>query len=140
MRLSKGNGQNRNVGEKGTRELKKLDQDFSVCKVKDYALVDLSAEYCFIGKTDEENSLVCVTSDVPSNVVERDDGWRGFRIQGVLDFSLIGILAGIAKILAENGISIFAISTYSTDYVLMKKESYQKALDILGRTGYEIVE
>ena len=121
-------------------ELKKLDQDFSVCKVKDYSLVDFGAEYCFIGKTDEEDSLVCATSDVPSNVVERDDGWKGFRIQGVLDFSLIGILTGIAEILAENGISIFAISTYNTDYVLMKKESYQKALDILGRTGYEIVE
>ena len=121
-------------------ELKKLDRDFSVCKVEDYSLVDLSAAYNFIGKTDEEDSLVCATSDVPSNVVERDDGWKGFRIQGVLDFSLIGILTGIAEILAENGISIFAISTYNTDYVLMKKESYQKALDILGRTGYEIVE
>ena len=73
-------------------ELKKLDQDFSVCKVKDYSLVDLGAECCFIGKADEEGSLVCATSDVPSNVVERDDGWKGFRIQGVLDFSLIGIL------------------------------------------------
>ena len=121
-------------------ELRKLDQDFSVCKVEDYSLVDLGAEYSFIGKTDEENSLVCSTSDVPPNVIERDDGWKGFRIQGVLDFSLIGILAGVAEILAENGISIFAISTYNTDYVLMKKESYQKALDILGRTGYEIVE
>ena len=119
---------------------KELDREFSVCKVEDYSLVDLGAEYCFIGKTDEEDSLVCATSDVPSNVVERDDGWKGFRIQGVLDFSLIGILAGIAEILAENGISIFAISTYNTDYVLMKKESHQKALDILGRTGYEIVE
>ncbi|HJG62144.1 MAG TPA: ACT domain-containing protein [Enorma massiliensis] len=87
-----------------------------------------------------KRTLVCATSDIPSNVVERDDGWKGFRIQGVLDFSLIGILTGIAEILAENGISIFAISTYNTDYVLMKKESYQKALDILGRTGYEIVE
>ncbi len=121
-------------------ELKKLDRDFSVCKVEDYSLVDLSAAYSFIGKTDEENSLVCATSDVPSNVVERDDGWRGFRIQGVLDFPLIGILAGIAEILAENGISIFAISTYSTNYVLMKKESYQKALGILECAGYEIAE
>lgn len=114
---------NRNVTGAGIIELKKLDQDFSVCKVKDYSLVDLGAEYCFIGKTDEEDSLECATSDVPSNVVERDDGWKGFRIQGVLDFSLIGILTGIAEILAENGISIFAISTYNTDYVLMKKSS-----------------
>lgn len=121
-------------------EIKKLKQDFSVCKVADYSRVNLDAEYCFIGKTDEEKSLVCVTGDVPPNVIHRDDGWKGFRIQGILDFSLIGILAGIAALLAENGISIFAISTYNTDYVLVKKESYPKAMDILGRAGYEIVE
>ena len=60
-----------------------------------------------------------------------NDGWKAFRIQGVLDFSLIGILAKIAIVLADNGISIFAVSTYNTDYVLIKKENYQKALDIL---------
>lgn len=63
-------------------KLKELDREFSVCKVEDYSLVDLSAEYSFIGKTDEENSLVCATGDVPSNVVERDGWWKGFRIQG----------------------------------------------------------
>lgn len=119
---------------------KELDREFSVCKVEDYSLVDLSTEYSFIGKTDEENSLVCATGDVPSNVVERDDRWRGFRIQGMLDFPLIGILAGIAEILAGNGISIFAISTYNTDYALVKKESYQRALDILEQAGYKIVD
>ena len=93
-----------------------------------------------MGKTDEESSLVCITSDVPPNVIQRDDGWRGFRIQGILDFSLIGILAKIASLLAENSISIFAISTYNTDYVLTKKENYQKALDILRHSGYEIAE
>ena len=121
-------------------EIRKLNPDFSVCKVIDYSLVNMDAEYSFIGKTDEEKSLVCITDDVPSNVVERDDGWKGFRIQGVLDFSLIGILSKIAEILAENSISIFAISTYNTDYVLIKKENYQKALDILEHSGYEIVE
>lgn len=60
-----------------------------------------------------------------------NDGWKAFRIQGVLDFFLIGILAKIATVLADNGISIFAVSTYNTDYVLIKKENYQKALDIL---------
>ncbi len=60
-----------------------------------------------------------------------NDGWKAFRIQGVLDFPLIGILAKIATVLADNGISIFAVSTYNTDYVLIKKENYQKALDIL---------
>ena len=121
-------------------EIKKINHDFSVCKVADYSLVNLNAEYCFIGKTDEEKSLVCITGDVPANVTQRDDGWKGFRIQGILDFSLIGILSKIAEILAQNSISIFAISTYNTDYVLIKKENYQKALDILKDSGYEIVE
>lgn len=121
-------------------EIKKLNQDFSVCKVMDYSLVNMDAEYSFIGKTDEEKSLVCITGDVPSNVIERDDGWKGFRIQGILDFSLIGILSKIAEILAKNSISIFAISTYNTDYVLMKKENYQRALDILEHSGYQVVE
>ena len=126
--------------EDNLMEIKKLNQDFSVCKVMDYSLVNLNAEYSFIGKTDEEKSLVCLTSDVPPNVIERDDGWKGFRIQGILDFSLIGILSKIAEILAKNSISIFVISTYNTDYVLIKKENYQKALDILEHSGYEIVE
>ena len=89
-------------------ELKKLNKDFSVCKVKDYSLVNLDAEYSFVGKTDEERSLVCITNDVPSNVIQRDDGWKGFRVQGVLDFSLVGILSEISDILSDNGISIFA--------------------------------
>ena len=73
-------------------KLKVLKHEFSVCKVRDYSQVNLDSEYTFTGKTDEENSLVCMTVCVPENVTERDDGWRAFRIQGVLDFSLIGIL------------------------------------------------
>ena len=121
-------------------EIKKIDHNFSVCQVEDYSLVNLNSEYSFIGKTDEENSLVCITDEVPANVIQRDDGWKAFRIQGVLDFSLIGILAKIAAALADNGISIFAVSTYNTDYVLMKKENYQKALDVLKALGYMIID
>ena len=121
-------------------EIKKFNQNFSVCQVKDYSLTNLDSEYCFIGKTDEEKSLVCITSEVPENTIQRDDGWKAFRIQGVLDFSLIGILAKIATVLADNGISIFAVSTYNTDYVLIKKENYQKALDVLKALGYMIID
>ena len=119
-------------------EIKRMDYNFSVCKVADYSLVKLDSEYSFIGKTDEEKSLVCITEDVPSNVTEREDGWMAFRIQGVLDFSMIGILSEISGILAENKIGIFVISTYNTDYVMTKKENYQRALDILNRAGYKI--
>lgn len=121
-------------------EIKKIDEEFSVCQVEDYTYANLDSEYCFIGKTDEEKSLVCPVSEVPANVIKRDDGWRAFRIQGVLDFSLIGILAKIASVLADNGISIFAVSTYNTDYVLVKKESFQDALGVLAEAGYEIVD
>ena len=119
-------------------EIKRIDYDFSICKVADYSLVKLDSEYCFIGKTDEEKSLVCITTDVPSNVTERDDGWKAFRIQGELDFSLVGILSRISGILAENNIGIFAISTFNTDYVMTKKENYKKALDVLSNAGYTI--
>ncbi len=120
-------------------ELKRIDGDFSVCKPEDFSQVNFHAAYCFTGKTDEENSLVCLTEDVPENVTEREDGWKGFRIQGVLDFSLVGILAGISKILAENEIGIFALSTYNTDYIFTKQADYEKALKVLGEAGYYVV-
>lgn len=121
-------------------ELKKLNRNFSVCKMEDYSLVNLDTEYCFIGKTDAEKSLVCITKDVPSNTTERDDGWQGFRIQGVLDFSLIGILSKISTILADNEIPVFAVFTYNTDYIFVKEEHYQKALDVLTLSGYQITD
>lgn len=120
-------------------EIKKIDYDFSVCKVKDFSKVNLDNAYCFIGKTDEENSLVCITENIPENVTEREDGWKAFRIQGMLDFSLIGILAKISALLAENKIGIFAISTYNTDYILTKKDNYERALEVLADAGYQVV-
>ena len=57
-----------------------IDHDFSICKVEDYSLVNLDSEFVFVGKTDEEKSLVCITSDVPMNTTEREDDWRAFRI------------------------------------------------------------
>ena len=76
---------------------------------------------------------------MPSNTTERDDGWRCFRIQGVLDFSLIGILSKISGILAENKIGIFAVSTYNTDYVLVKSENFEKAMTALAEKGYTVL-
>ena len=74
-------------------ELKKIEYKLTVCKVAAASDIDMTADFYFVGKTDEEVSLVCRTEDTPAMTVERDDGWRGFRIQGVLDFSLIGILS-----------------------------------------------
>jgi len=120
-------------------QLKKLECDLTVCKLETTTSIDLSKDFYFIGKTDEEISLVCKTEDTPGNTTDRDDGWKGFRIEGVLDFSLIGILSKISGILADNKIGIFAVSTYNTDYILVKKENFEKALRVLGEAGYEIV-
>ncbi len=119
-------------------KIEKIDYEFSVCRVKDYSQTDLGSEYCFLGKTDEECSLVCITDDIPGNVIDHDDGWKAFRIQGTLDFSLIGILAKLSALMAENGIGIFAVSTYNTDYILTKKENFEKAIEVLRLAGYEI--
>ena len=112
---------------------------FSVCKVEDATQIDLSKDFCFIAKTDEEISLVCPTKNVPAVTSARDDGWRGFRIQGTLDFSLIGILAKISAILAEQKIGIFAVSTYNTDYIFVKKDNFAKALQSLAEHGYKVI-
>ena len=120
-------------------EIKALTDLFSVCKVEDATQIDLSKDFCFIAKTDEEISLVCPTKNVPAVTSARDDGWRGFRIQGTLDFSLIGILAKISAILAEQRIGIFAISTYNTDYIFVKEENFAKALKSLAEHGYKVI-
>lgn len=119
-------------------KLQFLPQDFTVCKLKSPEEIDLTQEFCFVGKTDGEISLVCETRFVPKETLAREDGWRAFRIIGVLDFSLIGILAKISAVLAENNIGIFAVSTYNTDYVLLKRENVEKAADALKHAGYTV--
>ena len=121
-------------------ELKKLAYSLTVCKVASWEEINTSSEFFFIGKTDEELSLVCRTEDTPARTTEWEDGWKAFRIQGVLDFSLVGILSGISGILAAQGIGIFAVSTFNTDYILVKKEDLDLSLDVLAAKGYNIIQ
>ena len=127
------------VEESNLLVLNKLERLLTVCKVKNIDDIDLSKEFYFIGKTDEEISLVCETNDVPENTIEREDGWRGFRIQGILDFSLIGILSKLSGILADNKIGIFAVSTFNTDYILVKDADFEKSLAVLLNAGYTVI-
>ncbi len=114
-----------------------LKESFSVCKVASYEGVDLGAPFVFTGSTDAEKSLVCQTERVPAATLAREDGWRAFRIEGQLDFSLVGILARISSVLAAEKIGIFAVSTFDTDYILVKAENLGRALAALDRAGYE---
>lgn len=119
-------------------KLKILEEGFAICKLSDCREIDLRDKFCFVGKTEEELSLVCLEDKIPNSAYEISTGWRGFRIEGVLDFSLTGILYKIAEILAKAEIGIFAVSTYNTDYVFIKQENLDRAVTALKAGGYEI--
>ena len=121
-------------------ELEVLPFDLTVCKVRSQSDLPLNAPLFFVGKTDRELSLVCRTEDTPQSVTAREDGWRGFRIGGTLDFALVGVLSRITGVLANGGISVFAVSTFDTDYVLVKAKKLAEALDTLTANGFTVVE
>ncbi|SOC43725.1 ACT domain-containing protein [Ureibacillus acetophenoni] len=122
-------------------KLKMLDSTFSVVKVPPTETIPLwaiNADMFSITKTDEELSIVCPSECLPSNeeykYVEND--WMCIKVEGILDFSLTGILSSLANTLAKNQISIFAISTYNTDYLLIKSHSIEKAKVVLENEGH----
>lgn len=117
-----------------------LQNNFSICQVNSLSDVDLTQQPLFIALTEDELSIVCDTDNLPANILKTEDGWKAFKIDGELDFSLVGILSKISTLLADAGISIFAISTYNTDYILIKATSLDKALDVLSSNQYEIMQ
>ena len=87
-------------------------------------------DFFSITKTQDELSVVCSEDKVPQDV-KVEKGWRCLKVEGPLDFGLTGILSSLAQPLAEAKISIFAISTFDTDYIMIKKENLQKAIIVL---------
>lgn len=116
--------------------LKALELDLSVLRYPAGQIVPpefyMSEGFLNIVRTDEEVSVVCESTKMPPLAPEQNvGGWKAFKVQGPLDFSLTGILAAISSALAEKKISIFAISTFDTDYILVKKESFLDAQQAL---------
>ena len=120
--------------------LQLLNQTFTVCQLNSIAEADLSAPFTFLARTDEEISLVCPIDHCPACAKNRQDGWKCLRVAGVLDFSLIGILARIADCLAKARVPLFAVSTYNTDYILFREQHEPAALNALKAAGYDILE
>ena len=112
---------------------KELGLDFSVCRISGIDGVDFARGFVFLAKTDEELSLVCESAYVPEGALAVEPGWRAFRVEGVLDFGLVGIIAGITGALAGAGISVFVVSTYNTDYVLVKSRDFDRAMELLNQ-------
>lgn len=120
-------------------KIKLLDGQFAVCKIEDLSRVNFESKYLFVAKTDDEISLVCELESVPENAVSCEKGWRAFKIDEILDFSLTGIMAGIASTLAAENISVFVVSTYNTDYIFVKSDATDKAAAALRKSGYDVV-
>ena len=118
--------------------LRKLPYELTLCKVLSPAEINLYADFFFIGKTDEELSLVCLTSDVPVHTTHRNDGWRGFRIEGALDFAPVSALSELTSLLVDKRIDIFAVSTFNTDYILVKDTQFERAIEVLTHRGYAV--
>lgn len=117
-----------------------MAQSLAVCrlstqtKVPDWAM---QGQFFAVTRTPEELSIVCEQAQVPPEVLcERD--WRSLKVLGPLDFSLTGILSAIATPLATAEISIFALSTYDTDYVLVKAEKLDAAVAVLSAAGHTV--
>jgi len=113
--------------------LEPLPGAFTVCKPK--AALWQDRPFHFLARTDGELSLVCPTPDAPEACEAREDDWRGLRVAGQLEFSLVGVLSRLSNALAAAGVSLFAVSTYDTDYLFVKREAYEKALDALRGAG-----
>ena len=119
-------------------KLERIEIELTVCKIADPAQADLDRPFTFLSRTDGELSLVCPTACVPADTLAREDGWRAIRVAGSMDFGLVGILANLAKVLADGGVPLFAISTFDTDYILVKAADHARALALLRDAGHEI--
>jgi hypothetical protein len=115
-----------------------LPETFAVCRLPADAPLPawaLAGPYFAITRTSDELSIVCVQAQVPSGVTCQP-GWRCLQVAGPLDFALTGVLASLAQPLAAAGVSIFAISTYDTDYLLVPDRSLAAALAALRNAGH----
>lgn len=114
-----------------------VNGSFSVCKLSALPPLETLGEPVFMAKTKHELSLVCRTEQVPNHCAAAEHGWRAMYISGTLDFSLTGILSRLAGVLAEQNIPVFAVSTYDTDYLLIKETFFVQAKAALTAAGYQ---
>ncbi len=116
-----------------------LDGRYAVCKIGSALNIPFDAQFFSLTVTDNEVSLVCEESQTPVDC-EVESGFALMRIVGTLDFKLVGILYNISSVLAQENVSIFAISTFDTDYILVKHCDLPRSIDALKAKGYFIMQ
>lgn len=122
--------------------MKLLKEKYGVCRLDRTEAIPewaKSSEFSSITRTQDELSIVCFEGNIPDGIKCEKD-WRILKVQGPLDFSLIGILSSISSILAQKSISIFAVSTYDTDYILVKNKDLDNAIKSLAKERYEVID
>lgn len=123
-------------------KLSRLHGDYSILKLSPASAIPswaLDSEFFSISKTSEELSVVCMSDCVPKSI-DANQSWALIKVLGPLDFSLTGILSSIIEPLAQEKISIFAVSTFDTDYLLVKQDQIQNSIRCLKRAGFEFVD
>jgi uncharacterized protein len=124
-----------------TLTLSVLPYHLAVCRLDPGAALPtwvLELPFWSVTRTADELSVVIPAENVLSDW-KSEKGWRGLMVRGPLDFSLVGILAALAAALAAAGIPIFALSTFDTDYLLVKEQDLFHAVEVLTASGYEII-
>lgn len=121
-------------------QLHLLNAKFSVLKFAPMTEVPEVPGLSFLARTPDEISLVCESKYAPIFAIAREDDWRAFYIDGILDLSLIGVLSKITGILAENKVGLFVVSTFNTDYVLLKEKHLDLAISALEAEGYAFIK
>jgi len=120
--------------------LRLLKGRLSVCRLDPGERIPAWAvrgEFTSITQTTDELSVVCTEGAAPKGT-KCETGWRIFKIEGPLDFALTGILVAVARPLADAGMSIFAVSTYDTDYLMVKEQNIEKAVRALAAAGHHV--
>jgi hypothetical protein len=121
-------------------EFRLLPGRFAICRLPAESAAPAWAAggaFSSITRTPDEQSVVCAEGQAPEET-NCERGWRLLQVAGPLEFSMTGVLAAIASPLAVAGVSIFAISTFDTDYILVKEEDLAKAMDALRAAGHRI--
>ncbi len=118
-----------------------LDLRYAICRLGARAwspTVPSSSALYSITRTEDELSIVCSEEEIPEGA-KISGYWRAFKIAGPIPFSMVGVLQSVLRPLADAQVSIFAVSTFDTDYVLVKEEQWLTALQVL-RHHHEISE
>lgn len=121
--------------------LRLMPWQLSILKLSSGEPYEWAKNSCFysLSQTPDELSLVVETELVPEHLTQ-EKGWKILKIEAILDFDLVGTMAKISGILADANVSIFAISTYNTDYIMVKEEQVAQAINSLKQNDYKIIE